>query len=683
MKRRAMRAGLPALFLGMCVGGAAARAQENFTKPTPEELSMTSLPGYPGVAAVVLDREEITDDDMHVVHHYDRIKILTKDGEKYANVVLPFVRMSDGSVYNDDDKTVDGIVARTIHADGTIVPFTGKPYLKVLGKGKDEKVQEKVFTLPDVEVGSILEYSYATRISDYDFEAPYWYIQGSLYVKFAHYRWYPTERKVINGRGQAINSITYIPILPPGATVVRHDIPHTTNSGPTQYYDLVMRDVPPVVKEPYMPPIAGFTYRVLFNFTAERTPADWWKNEGKDWAKSMDRFADPNSGLKEETAEITAGATTDDQKLRKIYAAVMELENTRYSRKREQREDKAAGEGKVQDAADVLNLKRGSQTQLTSLFIGMARAAGMKAYFMVVPDRSKNIFLPGWLDFRQFNDVIAIVNVDGKEEYFDPGWRYCPYGHLAWQHTLVEGLRETNKASEFGTTPGDDFNYNRMERVANLNMDDNGQITGRIDLNFSGSPAVKWRHKALIGDAESLHHALQSYLEGMVPTSLQVKVDKIENLQDYEQPLKVSFQVTGALGVHAGNRLIMPSDLFESRSAATFPDDKRQEPVYFPYAQYHADALRVNLPERWVVEAIPAKARYDFSGREAYEMLVTQNAGGFTTRRERFQIELLVAPKDYAALRGYYSQFESQDQASVVLKPSPAATAAAAVPVAN
>ena len=69
-------------------------AADKFMAPTPEELSMTSLPGYPGAAAVVLNREETTKDDLHGVFHYERIKILTEDGEKYANVTLPFVSVA-------------------------------------------------------------------------------------------------------------------------------------------------------------------------------------------------------------------------------------------------------------------------------------------------------------------------------------------------------------------------------------------------------------------------------------------------------------------------------------------------------------------------------------------------------------------------------------------------------------
>jgi hypothetical protein len=673
MKTRWMGAGM---LVAVAMGAAVVRAQTSFAPPTPEELAMTSLAGYPGAAAVVLNREEITKDDMHVVFNYERIKILTKEGEKYANVELPFVTTSQNAAsLTGDDKTLEEIMGRTIHADGRIIPFTGKPYLKVLGKAQDIKVQERVFTLPDVEVGSIIEYRYATHIADNIYESPDWYIQGELYVKQAHYMWYPTSRELSNERG-TISAITWFPILPPDVTIEHKEIPHSAlSSGPLQYFELTIKNVPPEVKEVYMPPIASFSYRVLFNFTAEHSVADWWKDEGKDWSKGVDSFADPNSDLKKKTAEITAGATNDDQKLQKIYVAVMGLENTRYTRAHEQRENKAEGGGQVKNAADVLNHKRGNETQLTQLFVGMARAAGMKAYLMLVPDRSEEIFVPGWMNFRQFDDVIAIVNVDGKERYFDPGCRYCAYGHLAWQHTLVQGLRQMDKGTEFGGTPGDDYKFNMVTRLANLKMDEAGQVTGKIDLTFAGADGVDWRHTALSGDEESMDHALRTYLEDMVPKSLQVKVDKIENLTEYEQPLKVSYAVTGTLGTHTGKRVILPSDIFLSGSSATFADEKRQQAVYFHYPRYLQDAQRLNLPNTMSVEALPNTVKFDLPNEELYILSVVGDGKGFTTRRNHIQGELLVMPKDYDALRKYYAQFESKDQESVVLKAAPAVAA--------
>ena len=58
----------------------------------------------------------------------------------------------------------------------------------------------------------------------------------------------------------------------------------------------------------------------------------------------------PNGDLKKATQDVIAGATTPDEKLHKIYAAVMALENTNYTRVRDAREEKAEGGGKVDNA---------------------------------------------------------------------------------------------------------------------------------------------------------------------------------------------------------------------------------------------------------------------------------------------------------------------------------------------
>ncbi len=673
-------AGAVAMWAVLMGGMACAQAHltNGFLNPTAEELAMTSLPGFPGASAVVLFREEVTNDDMHFVQHYDRIKILTKDGEKYANVELPFYTTTFiDTEHMGDDKSLGEIEGRTIHADGKIIPLTAKPYLKVIEKQQGVKIQEKVFTLPDVEVGSIIEYRYTTRIGDNMYESPDWYIQGELYLKAAHFVWYPTAKDLIDSRQHPIHSISWFPILPEGVTVQRHDIPHASafSTGPVQYFDLAVKDVPPQVKEESLPPIASSSYRVRVNVTADQTAAEWWKEEGKDWSKKLDSFANPNSELKAATATVIAGAATQDEKLKKIYAAVMALDNTHYTREHEKREDKAEGEGKVKSAADVLGHERGSATQMTELFVGMARAAGMKAYFMLLPDRSIELFTPTWLSFQQFDDLIAIVNVDGKEVYFDPGDRYCAYGHLAWEHTFVRGLRQVDGGTTFGDTSGDDYKVNRTTRVANLKMDEKGQIAGTIKLTFMGAAAVRWRHAALTGDDESLKHGLTKDLEGMVPRSLEVKVDQIDQLKEYEQPLVVTYKVTGTLGTPTGKRLILPSDLFEAGASAIFPDAKRVQPVYFHYPQLTQDAMRVNVPAGFSVEAVPAEAKLSLPGQEIYNFVATGDAKGFTARRDRIQNELIVMPKDYDGLRKYYSQFESKDQESVVLKVAPVTTA--------
>jgi transglutaminase-like putative cysteine protease len=659
----------------LAMGATPGFAADTFMKPTPEELAMTSVPGYPGTPAVVLFDEEVTKDDLHVITHYLRIKILTEEGKKYANVELNYYRTSAYGEYEGNEETVGEIEGRTIHADGTIIPFSGKPYQKTLEKSGNVKVQSMVFTLPDVEVGSIIEYRYATRYNDHSYQAPSWYIQRELYVKSAHYQWFPTVQDMIDPSDgdKLINKITWFPILPEGTKVVRKELP-TSDSfhGPHQTFDLVVHDIPPEPKEEHMPPMASYSYRVLFAFTPYDGGADYWRSKGKQWSKRTDSFAGPNGDLKKATQAVIAGATTPTEKLNKIYATVMGLENTRYTREHDMRENKAEG-GKINNAADVLEHKRGSPTDLTLLFLGMARAAGLDAYAMLVPDRSENFFTPSWMSFQQFDATVAIVNVDGKEMFFDPGERYCEFGHLAWQHTFVTGLRQTGSGTDIGKTPGDGYSANKSTRVANLKMDEEGQVSGKIDLTFQGAPALRWRHRALSGDDESLRHALRTHLEEMLPKSLEVKVGEIKNLDDSSKPLAVTYEVKGTLGAPTGKRLVMPVDLFTAGTAATFPHPKRELAVYFDYPEIVKDALRVNFPSVFQVEALPAEGKFTFQKMAAYDINTTSTATSFTTRREYDLGEILIAPTDYEALRGFYSQFEAKDQDSVVLKMAPAA----------
>ena len=59
---------------------------------SPEELKMTSVPEAPGAPAVILYRQVDRDDSGRVPHEYNyvRIKILTDEGRKYADVEIPF-----------------------------------------------------------------------------------------------------------------------------------------------------------------------------------------------------------------------------------------------------------------------------------------------------------------------------------------------------------------------------------------------------------------------------------------------------------------------------------------------------------------------------------------------------------------------------------------------------------------
>src|SRR5438128_2204207 len=96
---------------------------EDWLPVSPEDLQMHAEPKAPGAAAIYLYRQVDRDDTDSLESYYVRLKILTEEGRKYANVEIPFVK---------GNESVRGIYARTIRPDGTIAVFDGTVYEKPL-----------------------------------------------------------------------------------------------------------------------------------------------------------------------------------------------------------------------------------------------------------------------------------------------------------------------------------------------------------------------------------------------------------------------------------------------------------------------------------------------------------------------------------------------------------------------
>src|SRR5690242_12096389 len=77
-----------------------ALAAVGFQPISPDELKMTSEPLAPGAPAVILYRQVDRDDNSLTGHedNYYRIKILTEEGRKYADIEIPFMKESGMNV---------------------------------------------------------------------------------------------------------------------------------------------------------------------------------------------------------------------------------------------------------------------------------------------------------------------------------------------------------------------------------------------------------------------------------------------------------------------------------------------------------------------------------------------------------------------------------------------------------
>jgi hypothetical protein len=670
------------LALSLCLGFLACAplfaSSSEWSTPTPEQLKMTTDPAAPNAAAVYLYYEDIVDDKLHFHKVYAEVKILTEKGKgEFNEIQIPYEQgeaAPEGG--NANDMSVNDVRGRTIESDGTVVPFTGRPYQKELIKMGEEKVMEKVFSLPDVRVGSIIEYQFTVSYEQGWVIPPRWMIQQQYYVHEARYHFVPTAMYMqiaatdAQGHENAVNDLLYSEILPAGSKVTEG----------LDGYDVVVDNVPALPDEPYTPPISSFSYRVMFFYSPYASGKEYWKAEGKYWSKDVDRFAEPSGRIKAAVAQIVSPGDNDEQKLGKIYAAVMTVENTDFTREHTQQENKAEGE-KVKTAADIWANKRGDSNEITRLFIAMARAAGFKAYAMIVTERNQNFLNLAYLEWGQLSDEIAIVNVNGKEQYFDPGERYCEYGKLEWLHNQMMGIRQTDSGTEVAEVPGAIYTDNATLRTANLSLAANGALQGQIRITMNGVEALRWRQFALANDEEATKRAFEKEIQARVPAGVQVKMNHFLGLTDCTSGLMAILDVSGSMGTVTGKRVFVPASFFEASETPLFPAQQRESPLDMRYPFLARDEVVLTLAPGLSVESVPSDATIPYPQMAEYRAAYGGKGEVYKQVRLLALGNTIYTISDYPQLRDFFQKIGAQDRQQLVLgRVAVAAAAPAAGP---
>jgi len=641
--------------IGLLAAVSPALIRAQFQPPNPDELKMTSDPKAPGANAVYLYSEEIDNDRLHSQTYYARIKVLTEKGKEAATVQIP---------YRGGEFSIGSVSGRTIHSDGTIIPLTVKPEDLLIEKSNEVeagrqafsgqvRIQRTVFTLPSVEVGSILEYSFQLRFNAqfYWHLSPEWEVQKKYFVRKAHYQFAPTD----------MLSLVWWPHLPEGASV-------KTDAGGRYYLDVT--DVPPTPDEEWMPPIDSFLYKVYFYYRGPDEPLnvdDYWKAEAKTWSKDVDHFAEPTKTIRDAVAGLFAPSDSDMLKAQKLYAAVEALDNTDYSRKVGTSELNQLQQRATSRAEDSWTQKRGDSNDLALLYLSMLRAAGLTAYATTIVDRDRGVFDASYMSLNQLDHTLVILAAGGKEILLDPGEKLCPFGTVNWKHSHAEGLRQSADGPGRAVTPTQVFGVNTIKRSGELTVDPHGGITGTLQIVMTGQEALGWRQWALEVDPAELKKEFDRNLEKTVPDGVQAHVDHFLGLDAPDTLLMAVVKVTGTLGTSTGKRLILPGFFFETRESEPFVNEQtRLEPIDMRYAEQVTEQLIYDLPSGASAEGAPQDTKVSWEGHAVYIVKSKSDPGQITVARVLARAFDVARPADYQDLRGFFQKVAAADQGQLV-----------------
>src|SRR5258706_3444124 len=335
----------------------AARAGEPWPPVLQTELQMTSESKAPGAPAIYLYRQVDRDDGRngHEVN-LARIKILTEQGRKYADVEIRFVK---------EQAHVHGIKARTVQPDGTITEFNGKVYEKTVVKAKGIKFLAKTFTLPDVRVGTIIDYSYSVDFNQGYVYDSHWILSEELFTKKAKFSLKPNPDFALRWSW-------------PGG------LPTGTKTPAKEGSDirLASEDIPAFQLEDYMPPEDTLKFRVDFTYfdgIPEPDQTKFWKQQGKKWYGPFDSFVNKRKAMEQAVAPLVSPGDAPEAKLQKIYDRVLQIRNTTFEREKTAQEEKREKQKDTNNVEDVWKRGYGNAREINWLFIALTRAAGLEA----------------------------------------------------------------------------------------------------------------------------------------------------------------------------------------------------------------------------------------------------------------------------------------------------------------
>lgn len=635
-----------------------ARAGVGFQPVSPDELKMTSEPQAPGAPAIILYRQIDRDDNGRTSHQddYFRIKILTEEGRKYADVEIPYFK---------DTENITGIRARSIRPDGSVANFDGKVFDKTIVKAKGLKYLTKTFTLPDVQVGSILEYYYTHDLSENLIFDSHWILSQDLFTKSARF-----SLKPFTSDYQQFNVRWNWQQLPAGTAPPKE--------GPDHVIRLEAQNIPAFQTEDFMPPENELKSRVDFVYSEEMPESDvdkYWRKAGKKLNDQMESFIGKRKAMEQAVSQIVAPGDTPEQKARKIYTRVQQIRNTSYEIQKTEQEQKRSKEKDVTNVEDIWKRQYGDGFHLTWLYLALVRAAGLESYGVWVSDRSNYFFDKRLMDRRRLDANVVLVKVDGKDVFCDPGAAFARYGILPWHETGVHGLRLDKDGGTWIETTLPASADSRIDRTAKLKLDEStGGLEGTLTVSFTGLEAWQRRVEQRNQDEAAHKKFLEDEVREYIPAAIDLELTNKPDWMSSDAPLTAEYNLkVPGWASSAGRRALMSVGLFSAPEKHLFDHANRVHPIYFEYPFQKVDDVTVQLPLGWQVASCPAPQKQD-GHVVAYTFDINHDAGSLHWKRILNVDLIMLDSKYYGAFRNFFQTVRTNDDGQIILQPATATT---------
>ncbi|MBC7849767.1 MAG: DUF3857 domain-containing protein [Chitinophagaceae bacterium] len=556
--------------------------------------AQVKAPSYGSVTMIEMDIKECSFDkeadavillDVASVHHNDernlimarrvRLKVLKESGIDEGNIRIPFYRKDEGEFIRE----IQGYV-HNVSTDGRVV-------IKELEKNSiftqqvNEYYSEIRIAMPDVKVGSIIEYQYRSIMKHWGF-LDQWAFQTDLPTMISHY------------------DLTILPSAEFAYNVVHRadqpiDVKPNINEGKISFE---MRNVPGLRDEPYMDAMSDYQQRVIFQLSKFQGSNGGVTRLTDTWQKlNRELYTHHDFG------KAIAKDISDAKPFIKSIEALSEFEKMDTICKFVRNGFSWNGltsKYMTGSIRQVWEKRSGTNGELNLLLVNLLADAGLKVSAMLASHRSHGKINLNYPFIDKFNAVVAFVNISGNKYILDATDRVTPIGMIPFSlintygfvidNRSVAPIPLSNKAHTQSTTT-----------IVQASMSDNGIISGNMNIITNGYTKINREQVFKKGGIEDM----KKYYYLKEETDIQVDSVAVSGAYNDSVHLEEKYKFKMSMP-QSGDYLTINLALFTDMSKSPFVSDNRFTDVNFGTAVSKIVHQFIDVSSGLIVDAIPS-----------------------------------------------------------------------------
>ncbi len=578
---------------------------------------------------------KVNEDWSFSTHVHKTIKVLKEDSKDMGEIPIQYLRGTE---------RITDINAFTITPDGRKHRYTKIQDVKASDDAfmyTDNMV--KIITLPEVNIGSVLEHEYTISSKGLPMKKAFWY----------------TSAVDINAPAKELRLSITVPkklgIKAKEFGLTRKPVISETKSDIT--YAWVVKDIDGAKDdENYLPPPTPESFKESIEFSS----VPRWSDVSAWYLSLVKKNLKITPEMTALVGKLTAGKQTFKDKTKAVKEYIQD--NFRYV-------SMSFGDNAMEPhpTDQVFKNKYGDCKDLSLLTVALLKAAGIEAQ-MALFNQEFNINDPRYdLPIPSlFNHVVVLVkDARGGDFYVDPLLEEYDIDQYPLWYQGAYTFIITEDGGRFDKWPISSEDRDRTVRDRDITIKEDGTAVLKIETLDELDRSVSIRKKINAMDKEGRDKFFES-LENMVAGNGQVIERRIDGLDQKYGPLKYH-TIVRRNDDYPVTDDIMIIDVNSVGGGSDFAAKTRKNPIFFPGNSLAEETDVYHIPAGFNVYYLPKNIDLDiglFSVKRDYvhkgnEIRVTE-----TRRYRRAQL-----PKeDYAKVKDFFDKLSGKTQQRIILR---------------